>query len=133
MAVDSHDMNVVVGRILKGEYKKRGMLLEDLAERAQIPYGTLRKKIAGASPIFVTELIALAKAMVPPLDPRAVLDEADSLYVQMSAAGVTNDLHKKRSEKEAEARAMTPDQLDQVKKRAATTEPVLEEDEPPAP
>lgn len=128
---DDRELNALIGRVLKAEYGKRGMLLEDLARRANIPYGTLRRKIAGGAPLFTTELLAVAEAMDPPLDPRAVLDQVDELWAAMSPAAATNDLQQKRSEKQAAAAAMTPAALDKVMKRAATTDPELGQDEPP--
>lgn len=64
--------------MLKGEYKKRSLRLEDIAAVARIPYGTLRKKIAGQSPIFAGELIRVAAAIGVPAG--KVMDEAVEMY-----------------------------------------------------
>jgi len=57
------DLNTLLGATLKGEYKKRGMRLEDIAKSVGIPYATLRKKIAGQSPIYATELILVCQVI----------------------------------------------------------------------
>jgi len=72
------DLNAFVGDVLKGEYKKRGQRLEDLAPIAGIPYGTLRRKIAGGAPILASELIALSAAIG--VAPAKVVEEALELY-----------------------------------------------------
>jgi len=126
-------LNAVVGDVIRGEFTKYGLTLEMLAERTNIPYGTLRKKIVGTSPIFVTELISITKAIDPHITEQQIIDEAQGIWQRMSAARATNDLQTKRTQKEAEARTMTPDQLEEVTRRAATRDPELEQDEPPTP
>jgi transcriptional regulator with XRE-family HTH domain len=127
-------LDAIIGRVLRGEYKKRGQRLTDLAELAGIPYVTLQKKINGKSSLTAVELIALCKAMDPTLDPGAVLDEAQRFFESMSPAPhTTDDINQKRREKEAEARAMSPDELARTEKHAATDDEELLTDEPPAP
>jgi transcriptional regulator with XRE-family HTH domain len=122
----STDLNTAVGNVLKGEYTKREKTLDDLAAETGIPYSTLRRKIAGGAPIFVAELMAIAKAI--PVSAGKVLDEAEEL-VAMSAADATNDLDAIRRRKQAEASAMKPEDLE-AEKHAATRDPELDTDQP---
>jgi len=129
----SKDFNYFVGLVIKGEYKKKEMTLESLAETSGIAYSTLRKKIAGASPILVSELSTLTRLIG--VTPHQVLLEAESMLDQhlattsrVSAVGsTTNDIDTKR--KQNEARAMTTEQIEKTK-HAATRDPEMDNDEP---
>lgn len=130
MAARPKTLNAVIGDVVRGEFTKHGLTLEQLAERTNIPYGTLRKKIIGTSPIHVTELVTLVAAIGPEVTVERVIDDAQAIWERMSSASATTDaLTKKRLEKEAEARAMTPDQLAEAP-HAATDDPELGTDEP---
>jgi len=109
------DLNTLVGATLKGEYKKRGMRLEDIAKKAGIPYPTLRKKIAGQSPIFATELILICQ--VVGVTPERVLGDAMELYggvdkLVSEVTSTTETSDKKR--KQDEARSMTTEQIEEL-------------------
>jgi predicted transcriptional regulator len=127
------DLNAVIGSVLKGEYTKRGMTVEGLAADTKIPYSTLRKKIAGESPIFATELLVIVGAISPDLDPGEILDEAQRIWEGMSAAAATKDDLRKMREKQEQAREMPPEALEDQERRAATTDEELSSDEPDAP
>ena len=108
------DLNTLVGATLKGEYKKRGMRLEDIAPKVGIPYPTLRKKIAGQSPIFATELILICQVIG--VTPERVLADAmemyggvDKLVSEVTSTTKTSD--KKR--KQEEALSMTTEQIEE--------------------
>src|SRR5690606_31164281 len=113
------DFNFYVGAVLKGEYKKRSMTVESLAETTGIPYSTLRKKFAGDSPILVSEVVMLAKAIG--ITPGQVLTEAETMLGQqqenasrVSVVGsTTNDIDTKR--KQNEARSMSTEQIEKTK------------------
>lgn len=133
--VQNKDFNFYVGAVLKGEYKKRSMTVESLADTTGIPYSTLRKKFAGDSPILVSEVVILAKTIG--ISPAQVLTEAETMLGQqqgkdsqasMSApSSTTNDIDTKR--KQNEARAMTTEQIEKTK-HAATRDPEMDNDEP---
>lgn len=129
------DFNFYVGAVLKGEYKKRSMTVESLADTTDIPYSTLRKKFAGDSPILVSEVVVISKAIGIP--PAQVLTEAETMLGQqqgnasrasMSApSATTNDIDTKR--KQNEARSMTTKQIEMTQ-HAATRDPEMDNDEP---
>lgn len=125
-------INQAMADILVASYKEERMTQADLVARTGINPTTMQRLLAGKSVIDVTQLAALADAIgVPPQD---LMERAVERAERLSAASSNmSDLQKKRSEKEAEARAMTPDQLAQVEKRAATDDPELGTDEPEAP
>jgi len=109
------DLNALVGATLKGEYKKRGMRLEDIAKSAGIPYPTLRKKIAGQSPIFATELILICQVIG--VTPERVLGDAMDMYggvdKLVSEVTSTTEAPDKRR-KQAEALSMTTEQIEDL-------------------
>ena len=121
------DLNSVVGDVIRGEYTKRGLTLERLATASGIPYGTLRRKIAGGAPLYVSELIALARIIG--VDPGAILDEAEQLFRSTSGPLSTPDVITERVHKHAEARELTPARLLQTR-HAATDDPELLADQP---
>ena len=113
------DLNTLVGATLKGEYKKRGMRLEDIAQTVGIPYATLRKKIAGQSPIFTSELVILCQAIG--VSSERVLADAVELFGGMdrllsAACSIKSESEKKK--KQAEARAMPTEQIEENANRA---------------
>lgn len=133
MAKPQKTLNAVIGDVIRGQYTTYGLTIEELAVRTGIAYGTLRKKIAGTSPIFVTELLAITRAIGNDLTPEDVIADAERIWARLSAASLTtDDITAKRTEKEAEARSMSIDQLAETK-HAATDDPELLTDEPEAP
>jgi transcriptional regulator with XRE-family HTH domain len=116
------DLNTLVGATLKGEYKKRGLRLEDLAPTVGIPYGTLRRKIAGESPIFASELVLLCQAIG--VTPERVLADAIDLFggtdKLMSEASSISELSEKERMQE-EARAMSTEQIEGLTNHAGTS------------
>jgi len=68
----------VVGRVLRGEYTKRGMTQADLAESAGEPVGTVRNTLAGSAPMTIERFELYCAAIG--VDPGEVLREAMSTY-----------------------------------------------------
>lgn len=71
-------LSAYVGSVIKGEYKKRDMTLEALAEKSGIPYSSLRAKVAGDTAFLAQDIIVLAAAIGVPV--QTVTDEAVSLF-----------------------------------------------------
>lgn len=136
------DLNSAVGDALRGEYKKRNLRLEDVAAASGIPYSTLRKKIAGDSPIFAGEVVVVAQVIGDlsgiPIDRGAagVIDDAIKLAggvdrLMSEVRSTTDELATKR--KQREAATMPVGSLEEQDQRAATRDPEMDTDEPPAP
>jgi hypothetical protein len=137
VSIDIRRLNALIGKEIKGAYTARDLTLEAIAAGANIPYGTLRKKIAGTSPVFATELLVIVGVIYPEKDAEAIAVEAgailDRAAARLSAATATNDDLQKMREKQEQARAMPPEALEDQERRAATTDPELSSDEPGSP
>jgi predicted transcriptional regulator len=136
------DLNTAVGRVLKTRYRERDLLLEDVAARAGIPYSTLRKKLAGDSPIFASEVVVLTEAIGAMSDrpikdgAAGVIETAIDLFggidrVMSEVRSTTDELATKR--KQREAAAMPIGSLEEQDQIAATRDQELDTDEPDAP
>jgi len=130
-------LNALIGKEIKGAYTARDLTLEAIASDANMAYGTLRKKIAGTSPVFATELLVIVGVIYPEKDAEAVALEAgailDRAAARLSAAGATTDDLQKMREKQEQARSMSTEALEDQEPRVATTDDELDTDEPDAP
>ena len=122
---DAGPFSTAMGRVLKGEYVKAGLTLDVLAERAGIPYYTLRRKIAGQSPLNMDEFFAVVQAIGA--DAGQLLKEAD---LMSDVARTKNQLDTKRQQREAAAMS---DRALEGQKKAATRDDELDTGEPEAP
>jgi DNA-binding transcriptional regulator YdaS (Cro superfamily) len=134
--IDKKRLNRMVGKAIRSEYEKRDYTLETFAPLTGVPYSTLRKKIAGASPIFAAELITIAAAIGGEMTPEFLMDEAVKLYggqarLMSDAADTTDELDTKR--KQRDAAAMSGGTLDEMDQKAATLDDELDTPEPEAP
>lgn len=137
VSIDIRRLNALIGKEIKGAYTARGLTLETIATDANIPYGTLRKKVAGTSPTFATELWVIVGVIYPEKSRAEAAAEAgaiiDRAAARLSAVTATNDDLQERREKQEQARALPPEALEGQERRAATIDQELGTDEPDAP
>lgn len=128
--------NLAMAATIRAERGSANLTQEELARLAGINYETFKRILKGERDINITQITGIARAVG--IRPAQLVQRAEERYIvmleeQLSAGGgIPNDITRKRIEKEAEARAMTPDQLAGAK-HAATTDPELNTDEPGAP
>jgi len=109
-----------VGDLLTGAYNAARMNQTDIAAETGMSTVTLQKKLAGTSPITATDLVLIAGA-IPNTDAGAILETAISQLggysALLSEASSTKD-SQERKKKQAEAQAMTTEQIEEETKRA---------------
>ncbi|MGX9349218.1 helix-turn-helix domain-containing protein [Microbacterium sp. KNMS] len=124
-------ISTIASDVLTGFYKRKRLTQEELAERSDIPLTSLQKKLRGNAPITATDLVVISQAIGvdPALVMREIMRELDDRNAGMSDAPVSLEAHRtKKSVAE-----MTDDEIEAIKKKAATYDPELEQDEPESP
>lgn len=121
-------INQALADVLVSAYKGERMTQAQLVEKTGINVTTMQRLLAGKSDIDVIQLTKLADAIGTP--PQELMEYAVERAERLSVAAAKNDLSKMRQEKQSEAQSMTTDQLENTTKRAATTDPELDTDQP---
>lgn len=134
MAENISDLSRALSDILTGEYSKKRQTQEELAARAEMSIWTLQKKLRGRAPISATDLVVISQAIG--VDPAKVLDEAIEMAgmtltdaVAMSEQPVSLDAHREKKN----VADMSVDEIESMRKKAATSDDDLDKDEPDTP
>jgi transcriptional regulator with XRE-family HTH domain len=128
--------NRAMAAAIRAERSAAGLSQETLAKLSGVNYETLKRILKGDRDINITQISGIALAVG--ITPAQLVQRAEErLRVMVNeelseGASTTDDITRKRLEKEAEARSMTIDQLAGTQ-NAATDDPELLSDEPEAP
>ena len=121
MAENITALSRAISDILTGEYSKKRLTQDEIAERAEMSIWTLQKKLRGRAPITATDLVVISQAIG--VEPGKVLDEAIGMAgmslddaVALSDQPVSLDAHREKKN----VADMSVDEIESMRKKAAT-------------